>query len=48
MTKKAFLDYAVLAATDLEFDLSVAPLQRWHRGFNLPGGGRIYFEWRAR
>lgn len=48
MTKKVFLDYAELAATDLEFDLSMNDLRRWHRGFDLPDGGRIYFEWRTR
>lgn len=48
MTKQAFLAYADIAAEDLQMTLSRMDLRRWHRGFDLPGGGRIYFEWRAR
>lgn len=49
MRKETFLAYADIAAEDLQLTLSSGNcVRRWHRGFNLPDGGRIYFEWRTR
>ena len=48
MEKQTFLAYADIAAEDLQLTLSRTNVRRWWRGFDLPGGGRVYFEWRAR
>lgn len=48
MDRDIFMSYAALAASEFEEDMQRGALSRywrhWHRGFDLEGGGRIYFE----
>lgn len=46
-----FMNWADKAARQFAEDMLPNPFQgvpeRWHAGYDLPSGGRIYFEWRA-
>lgn len=47
MTKDEFLSYASRAWDDAQTPVELAPfLMRWHKGYNLPDGSRVYFEYR--
>lgn len=47
MTKIDFLELASRAWDDAQQPRELATyLIRWHIGYNLPDGGRVYFEYR--
>lgn len=48
MTKIDFLQYASRAWDDAQVPDELAQfMSKWHVGFNLPDGGRVYFEYRG-
>lgn len=48
MDRDIFMSYAAKAASQFEEDVQRGAVARywrhWHAGYNIPGGGRIYFE----
>lgn len=48
MDKIKFLQYASRAWDDAQPPKALEPyMTRWHIGYDLPDGGRVYFEYRG-